>query len=342
MKDKKRIKIILCGILFLILSMLIIVKSNALTITDVKVKPNTSINKETEINTTVNLNNTNIVRKKSESEKNRNTDTKISAEIDYTEYIYDSDYSDDSIEIPVFHRIMRVVMTIFPKIAILVALFLGIIGFLKIIKKKQKRGIIYIVLAFILGGIGYALSLVRSLKPIIYIYPEKEIEVKIRLGKKEKLTCTYPKYQEEWFVKAKPNGDLEDLKTGRKLYALYWEGLNTNKQKIEEGFIVEGEHVASFLEEKLEILGLNEREAEEFIVYWLPQMEHNKYNYIRFETIDEINENMPLEIVPKPETLIRINMVFKPLRSMIDIKKQELKKIQRKGYTVVEWGGSKI
>ena len=48
--------------------------------------------------------------------------------------------------------------------------------------------------------------------------------------------------------------------------------------------------VIKFLEEKLGILGLTEREAEEFIVYWLPLMEKNKYNYIRFETLEEINE----------------------------------------------------
>ena len=41
-------------------------------------------------------------------------------------------------------------------------------------------------------------------------------------------------------------------------------------------------------EEKLAILGLNEREAEEFIIYWLPKLESNKYNYIRFATEEEI------------------------------------------------------
>ena len=179
-------------------------------------------------------------------------------------------------------------------------------------------------------------------KPIIYIYPEEETEVKIKVKKPEKLTCTYPKYEEAWNVLAKPNGDLIDLKTNRKLYALYWEGINTTKANLKEGFIVEGENVAKFLEEKLEILGLTEREAEEFIVYWLPLMEKNKYNFIRFETLDEINENMELEIIPKPETLIRINMEFKGLSKPLNIKEQQLIKVERKGYTVVEWGGTKL
>ena len=71
-------------------------------------------------------------------------------------------------------------------------------------------------------------------------------------------------------------------------------------------------------------------------------MEKNKYNYIRFETIDEINENLKLEITPEPETLIRINMEFKGLSKPIDVEEQKLEKVERKGYTVVEWGGTKL
>ena len=183
-------------------------------------------------------------------------------------------------------------------------------------------------------------------KPIIYIYPEKEIEVEVKLGRPENLTSTYPKYENNqgWKVLAKPNGELTDLKTGRNLYALYWEGKKNKNvdNNFKEGFIVEGENTAKFLEEKLSILGLNERETEEFIIYWLPQMEGNKYNYIRFESKEEVNENMPLEVNPKPETLIRVMMEWKGLNEKIEIKEQELEKTQREGYTVVEWGGTSL
>ena len=172
-------------------------------------------------------------------------------------------------------------------------------------------------------------------KPMIYLYPEKETEVTVKLLNNQFLTTTYPKYNSYWKVIAKSNGDLYD-KDGKYYYGLYWEG-NNHKSKVQkDGFIVKGEDVASFLEEKLELLGLNERESNEFIVYWLPKLEHNKYNYIRFETIEEINEYMPLEISPTPDTVIRVLMDFKAL------KEQELTVIKRVGFTVVEWGGSII
>lgn len=179
-------------------------------------------------------------------------------------------------------------------------------------------------------------------KPIIYLYPEQETEVTVKVGNPQNLTHTYPKYENEWQVLAKPNGDLKDLKTGRNLYALYWEGINTVEPNMKEGFIVKGEDTIKFLEEKLEILGLNEREAEEFIVYWLPKLESNKYNFIRFQKEEEINNNMPLEITPKPDTVIRIVMEFKGIEEPIQIQEQKLSTPQRTGFTVVEWGGTEI
>lgn len=186
------------------------------------------------------------------------------------------------------------------------------------------------------------LIITEKWKPIIYLYPEIETEVTVKVGNPQNLTHTYPKYENEWKVLAKPNGDLKDLKTGRNLYALYWEGINTVKPNMNEGFIVKGEDTIKFLEEKLEILGLNEREAEEFIVYWLPKLESNKYNFIRFQTEEEINNNMPLEIIPKPDTVIRIVMEFKGLEESIQIQEQKLSTPQRTGFTVVEWGGTEI
>lgn len=180
-------------------------------------------------------------------------------------------------------------------------------------------------------------------KPIIYIYPTETTEVEIKLGNPQYLSCSYPKYKESWKVTAKPNGDLIDKETGRSLYALYWEGEGIPKNTdMQEGYCIKGENTAKFLEEKLAILGLNERESEEFIVYWLPQMEDNRYNYIRFETIEEQNDAMPLQITPKPDNLIRVMMDWKGLDEPIKVQEQEIETPSRNGYTVVEWGGSKI
>lgn len=109
-----------------------------------------------------------------------------------------------------------------------------------------------------------------------------------------------------------------------------------------DGFVVKGEDVADFLEEKLEMLGLNYREAEEFIIYWLSELEQNPYNYIRFATMEEIAENMPLFVSGNPDTVIRVLMEYQPLEEPIEVKEQKLQAPKREGFTVVEWGGTKI
>ena len=175
-------------------------------------------------------------------------------------------------------------------------------------------------------------------KPMIYLYPTIETQVNVKLWTPENLSHTYPKYNsEKWRnVIAQPNGDLEDVDTWRKLYALYREWKSDNETNFDEWFVVAWKDIIPFLEEKLAILWLNEREAEEFIVYWLPQMESNKYNLIRFETIEEQNENMPLNITPTPNTVIRVMMDWKAIDEPIDISEQQLITPERNGFTVVE------
>ena len=71
-------------------------------------------------------------------------------------------------------------------------------------------------------------------------------------------------------------------------------------------------------------------------------MENNKYNLVHFSTV-EYEQEAQLNITPKPDNLIRIMMVFKPLNSKINIKPQALIKAPvRSGFTVVEWGGQKL
>ena len=177
-------------------------------------------------------------------------------------------------------------------------------------------------------------------KPIIYLYPTVKTDISVKLKNDSFLITTYPKYKDSWYVTAYPSGKL--ISENREYYGLYWEGINYNSKMTDEGFVVAGSDTISFLEEKLRILGLNDREADEFIIYWLPKLEQNKYNYIRFASIDEINSYMPLEVYPKPDSVIRIMMEYKPLDKEINVTEQKLYTPNREGFVLVEWGGSLI
>lgn len=180
-------------------------------------------------------------------------------------------------------------------------------------------------------------------KPVIYIYPTQQQQVHVQLKYDGNLTHTYPKYPENgWNVTAEPNGTLWD-ENGMEYYALFWEGAPHKPLTANNGFVIAGKETAKFLEEKLAYLGLNRREANEFMMYWLPRMENNAYNLIHFSG-EEYETLAELKITPQPETIIRIMMLTRPLKNKIDVPLQDLKPLHktRKGFTVVEWGGSEL
>ena len=179
-------------------------------------------------------------------------------------------------------------------------------------------------------------------KPIIYLYPENETKVEVKLSNPENITCDYPEYNDGWNVVAKPNGDIRDLSSGKDLYGLYYECSSGFSHIEPEGFVVKSADVADFLDEKLKVLGLNDKERNEFIIYWLPKLEQNKYNYIRFLTKVEVDEAEELNVNPKPDSVIRVMMSYKGLDKPINVREQKLKTAERAGFTVVEWGGTEI
>ena len=175
-------------------------------------------------------------------------------------------------------------------------------------------------------------------KPVLYLYPKKKTNVTVTFEKPELLTTTYPKFKDKWEVTAYPNGDLYD-KSGKYYYALYWEEEFNNKVDFSTGFYVTKENALNFLEEKTEEIGLTRREANEFIMYWLPILEKNEKNLVYFELTKEVEMNNKLIITPKPDSILRMTIHVKKVDGYTKIKGQKLTTFKRKGFTVVEWGG---
>lgn len=177
-------------------------------------------------------------------------------------------------------------------------------------------------------------------KPVIYLYPPDLTSAYVTLELDGKVKCTYPAYNGGWNVTAAPDGTLTDEK-GQSYNYLYWEGNTNARWDMSKGFCVKGTDTAAFLENALEKLGLNRREANEFIVYWLPLMEQNEYNIISFQQ-EVYTDAARLKIDPAPDTMIRVFMAWQGVDSFVDIMPQELTSPQREGFTVVEWGGTEI
>ena len=177
-------------------------------------------------------------------------------------------------------------------------------------------------------------------KPVIYLYPEEVTDVSVSLDFSGTLTSTYPHYNNGWNVTAHPDGTITD-ENGREYYCLFWEGEQDVEYDFSRGFCVKGEDTAEFLENALKEIGLADKEANEFIIYWLPKMEVNEYNLISFQT-DIYTENAQLTITPTPDSLLRVFMAWKPVDKPVEITPQTFEPFAREGFTVIEWGGSEV
>ena len=178
-------------------------------------------------------------------------------------------------------------------------------------------------------------------KPVIYLYPETSMEVSVKLTLDGRFTCTYPDYNKGWdgFV-AYPDGTLV-FPDGKEYYCLYWEGIQNVKYDFTRGFCVKGEDTAAFLEWALAEQGLTPREANEFIIYWLPRMESNPYNVIAFQT-EAYTEGAVLDIQPSPDSLLRVFMAYYSSDKAVELEAQTFAPFERVGFAVVEWGGCEL
>jgi len=209
----------------------------------------------------------------------------------------------------------------------------------------MKKGILAaVVLATILMiGCECNYSGGKKEKPVLYVYPEKNnTEVQLSLDYDGSLTTVYPAFTKEncWEFTADKDGTI--TMGDREYNYLFWEGEDNRKTKIDIGYCVAKEDLVPFLEKELSELGLNDKEMDDFITYWLPRLSQNKYNLISFDSREYVDV-AKLQIKPAPDTLIRVFMTYKGVDKQTEITAPDkVRTPERKGFTIVEWGGSML
>ena len=180
-------------------------------------------------------------------------------------------------------------------------------------------------------------------KPVLYFYPTILTDLNVKLEPKGELAFSYPAYYTGWDFKADPNGNLT---FGDKTYNyLFWEAkqdISAESIDYSQGFAIDRASTIQFLEEKLNEFGLNDKEMADFITYWGPQLMKNERNYVHFVINEECNKFADLTISPKPDHIYRIYILTQAISvdSPLEFEAQEIKPIDRTGFTVIEWGGS--
>ena len=76
-----------------------------------------------------------------------------------------------------------------------------------------------------------------------------------------------------------------------------------------------------------------------FLEFWLPRMQDAPYYKIGWHGKNVMDQLAPLSLSVRPDRIVRILMDFEELDTPIAAKPQIFRTPERKGFTVVEWGG---
>jgi hypothetical protein len=178
-------------------------------------------------------------------------------------------------------------------------------------------------------------------KPVIYLYPEKAMNINVQVEPNQGISISEPKYPNNgWDVFAKPSGELTF--ENKKYPYLFWEGASdVSYEQSRRGWVVRKKDVNSFLNSKLAGLGLIQKEINDFKEFWVPEMlKNNKpYYFITFLSQRKIDQIAPLTITPGPDTVIRVMMDYSELEEYEEVEGFNIRTPERSGFTVVEWGG---
>lgn len=203
----------------------------------------------------------------------------------------------------------------------------------------KKSIIIAIVILILLAVASAAWVVIRSVyatgeKPAIYLYPTEDSFVSVNLDINGKITQDIPAYENGWNVFATKEGIID----GEYDYLFY--EVRLNKLYVpEEGWVVKYSELENWFDSNLNKLGLNEKESYQFKEYWLNRLPEENYYEIKLLSNEYLDENMALNINPVPDTLIRLEFYFKPLKEFEQISEPVIITPERKGFTAVEWGG---
>jgi len=182
-------------------------------------------------------------------------------------------------------------------------------------------------------------------KPVIYLYPEENTDVSVRLQAKGDLTFTYPEITSGWDFSCDPDGTLR--KEGSTYRYLFWESEQTIPSELfakNSGKIAKGHEASEYLEMQMKQFGMTSEERADFITFWGPilQTKSNLYIYLLFNEV--CDEFASLDITPKPTEIGRFYVLWAEVPDDYNppLETQTVPRMKRDGFTVLEWGGAEV
>lgn len=187
-------------------------------------------------------------------------------------------------------------------------------------------------------------------KPVIYLYSPTAIEatVCLSLAPEWEFSAVYPVVPIkraragqtlQWRVRTREDGTLHELNTGLDAAYLFWEAETNGAGTLSppsspstatqplptaeifkptlsglsdgDSVLLSVRKITPYLDAALVAMGLHTEARTSFITYWLPSLLKHEYVALRFVQQAAYERAAPLEIVPTPDVVTRIFMLFK-------------------------------
>lgn len=209
---------------------------------------------------------------------------------------------------------------------------------IKVPKPPHLRGrfssLLILLIFLMVISVVFLSSLNDARKPAIYLYPVEDMTIKVEVDVNGFMHDDIPEYGNGWEVFVTREGIIENTYD-----YLFYEALLWRVDLPDRGWVIPYADLKTWLESKLPELGLNEKESEQFLEYWLAELPVANYYEIKLLEDGYLAKNMQLSILPQPDTKIRLLFHFKPLEEKRQLIEPVIITPERKGFTVVEWGG---
>ncbi|KAF9464631.1 hypothetical protein BDZ94DRAFT_1161638 [Collybia nuda] len=185
-------------------------------------------------------------------------------------------------------------------------------------------------------------------KPVIYLFSPDNVDVSVAVTLSPELRFTTMNpivpvqhqptgHKVHWDIRTQADGTLTEQATGLELSSLFWEAdtnlidIQSNHTRLNrpaaqdvddfslsncdvsdsDSVTLPVSEVTGYLEKALTGLGLHTEARTSFITFWLPSFLKHKYVALRFIPQATFSRIAPIDIIPKPDIVIRVFMIFK-------------------------------
>ncbi len=173
-------------------------------------------------------------------------------------------------------------------------------------------------------------------KPNIYLHPTENMQLTVKLifpigGE---IVTSIPEYGNGWNFTVDTNGLIDNTYS-----YLFYESTQPDIWQRTHGWIINATGLESFFRKNMADYGFYGQEIDDFIDYWIHQLDDYKFYSIYPQTKEIINDVIKLDFSKQPDNLLRLFYVIKGDNQLQNkLITPTIDSFKRERYYVTEWG----